>query len=166
MDRFGWVRCRCYEDHRLNPGPVPYEDLYINDEGRLSSRKLDEAKKKLDHQSFRTRYGELELAFEEWLLSEACEHSYGRYCFDWFEEGLFGNGFGELVEACGGEAAFPALSKVVPNSFEGSFPAELAEQALAELDRFVERLGENRYTGPIRNLLVASMETGNPIHWV
>ena len=35
------VRCRCFEEGKLRPGPVPLEDVYVDTEGYLSSRKLD-----------------------------------------------------------------------------------------------------------------------------
>ncbi len=42
------VCCRCFEEGKLKPGPLPYEDLYIDEEGHLYSHKLNDA---------RTRYG-------------------------------------------------------------------------------------------------------------
>ena len=30
LDAF--VRCRCFEEGKLKPGPIPLEDLYIDDE--------------------------------------------------------------------------------------------------------------------------------------
>lgn len=51
------VRCRCFEEGRLKPGPVPVEDLYIDEEGYLSSRKLNAAYKKYDYRQYRARYG-------------------------------------------------------------------------------------------------------------
>lgn len=35
------VRCRCFEEGKLKPGPVPYDDLYIDGEGYIASRRLD-----------------------------------------------------------------------------------------------------------------------------
>lgn len=37
------VRCRCFEEGKLVPGPIPVGDLYVDEEGYISSRKLDKA---------------------------------------------------------------------------------------------------------------------------
>ena len=60
------VRCRCFEEHRLNPCPVPYEDLYIDVDGYLSSRSLDEAHAKYDYRQIQARYGQLDDEFRDW----------------------------------------------------------------------------------------------------
>lgn len=54
------VRCRRFEEGKLKPGPVPLEDLCIDDEGYLWSRKLAAASKKFDHRQIEARYGVLE----------------------------------------------------------------------------------------------------------
>ena len=59
------VRCRCFEEGKLKPGPVPFEDLYIDEEGYLSSRKLSEAYSKYGYRQYREHYGDLDDAFEE-----------------------------------------------------------------------------------------------------
>lgn len=46
------VRCRCFEEGKLKPGPVPVEDLYIDSDGYLASRKLDEARETYDGRRF------------------------------------------------------------------------------------------------------------------
>jgi cytochrome c oxidase assembly protein Cox11 len=40
LDAF--VRCRCFDEEKLKPRPVPVEYLYIDNDGHHSSRKLDE----------------------------------------------------------------------------------------------------------------------------
>ena len=132
------VRCRCFEEHKLNPGPVPYEDLYIDDEGYLSSKTLDEARSRFDYRRFDARYGELEDAFRDWLDEGACEHPYGDYHSDRVANWAGVCQFEDLVEECGGEEAFPLLSKMLPHANGGSYPVELVEPTLAELDRFIE----------------------------
>lgn len=39
LDAF--VRCRCFEEGKLKPGPMPLEDLYIDDEEFICSKLLD-----------------------------------------------------------------------------------------------------------------------------
>lgn len=45
LDAF--VRCRCFEEGKLKPGPIPFEDLYIDDEDYISSKFLDQKRKEL-----------------------------------------------------------------------------------------------------------------------
>ena len=39
LDAF--VRCRCFEEGKLKPGPIPFEDLYIDEEDFICSKFLD-----------------------------------------------------------------------------------------------------------------------------
>ena len=70
------VRCRCFEEGKLKPGPVPFEDLYIDSDGYLTSRKLDEARETYDGRRFEARFYELDRAFDVWL-EQCCEHEDG-----------------------------------------------------------------------------------------
>lgn len=135
------VRCRCFEEGRLKPGPVPVEDLYIDEEGYLSSRKLNAAYKKYDYRQYRARYGKLNDAFEEWA-DHACEHEYGEYCSEWVNNWSGVSGFEFRVDEAGGEAEFPLLSKMLPHVNGGTYPVELAKPTLKELDRFVEKVSD------------------------
>lgn len=168
------VRCRCFEEGKLKPGPVPFDDLYIDEEGYLSSRKLEDADLKYDYRQFRARYGELYDALEDWA-DHACEHEHGEYCNEHVGNWSGVHVFEGLVEDAGGEAEFPLLSKMLPRVNDGVYPAELAKPTLEELDRFVGKvaeidesvLWEGKYwtAETIRILLKASIETGNPIRW-
>lgn len=178
LDAF--VRCRCFEKGCLKPGPVPVADLYI-DEGHLYSRTLSEAQERLDHRRFDARYGELEDAFDHWLR-QPCEHEYGEYCSEWVANTSGWALFDHLVKEAGGEQAFPVLSHLLPAGNGGLYPAEKALATLKELERFIEvvthppfattfedvgYLFEGRYPTAerLKRLLVASIETGNPIVW-
>lgn len=132
------VRCRCFEERKLNPGPVPYEDLYIDSEGYLSSKKLDEARLRFDYRQYDARYGDLSDAFRKWLGEEACEHPYGDYHSDRIANWSGVHQFEDFIETCGGKEAFPLLSTMLPDGNGGFFPAELAGPALAEMDRLFE----------------------------
>ena len=137
------VRCRCFEEHKLTPGPVPYEDLYVDEEGYLSSRRLDEGRRRYrsDRRRFDARYGLLEIEFEAWV-DHCCEHEYGDWCNEWVSNWAGAREFEDLVEAAGGEGEFPLLSHLIPSGNGGTHPAELAGATLAELDRFVARLAD------------------------
>ena len=133
------VRCRCFEEGKLKPGPVPFEDLYIDEEGYLSSRKLSSAHSKYGYRQYRARYGELDDAFEKWA-DHACEHEFGDYCTEWVSNWAGVAAFECRVEEAGGEAEFPLLSKMLPRGNGGIYPVELAKSTLEELDRFIEKV--------------------------
>lgn len=135
------VRCRCFEEGRLRPGPVPLDDVYVDEEGYLSSRKLDAARARLTYRQFLARYGDLQREFEKWADS-CCEHEGGEYCSERVSNWSGCGEFEELVEEAGGEAEFPLLSTLLPDANGGAYPAEKAAATLAELDRFVEKLAD------------------------
>lgn len=135
------VRCRCFEEGKLKPGPVPLEDLYIDEEGYLWSRKLAAARKRFDHRQFEARYGVLEQQFMEWTHS-CCEHEDGEYCSEWVSNWGGCARFRDRVRAAGGEDEFPLLSRLLPHANGGLYPAEKAAATLVELDRFIERISD------------------------
>lgn len=133
------VRCRCFEEGKLKPGPVPLDDVYVDEEGYLSSRKLDAARGRLTYRQLDARYGELERAFRRWADS-CCEHEDGEYCYERVGNIAGCAEFDSLVKAVGGEVEFPLLSKLLPHANGGTYPAEKAAATLAELDRFIEKV--------------------------
>lgn len=135
----GTVRCRCFEEGKLRPGPVSIEDVYIDEEGGLASRMLDEARKRLRWQDFHARYGELNREFYDWAWS-ACEHEGGDYCDEWVSNWAGCAQFEGLVEELGGEAEFPLLSDLLPRGNGGLYPVSKAQATLDELDRFIARV--------------------------
>lgn len=133
------VRCRCFEEGKLKPGPVPFEDLYIDEEGYLSSRMLDDAHSRYGYSEYLKRYVELEDAFWKWK-EHACEHEDGDYCCEWVSNWVGVAAFRCRVREAGGEADFPLLSKMLPDANGGLYPVELAEPTLEELDRFIGKV--------------------------
>ena len=131
------VRCRCFEEGKLKPGPVPYDDLYIDAEGYLASKKLDLKRAAMDRRRFDARYGALDEAFFDWS-EHCCEHEDGDYVTEWVSNWGGCAQFEARVEEAGGEDAFPLLSHMLPHGNDGLYPADLAEVTLKELDRFIE----------------------------
>ena len=168
------VRCRCFEEGRLRPGPVPLDDVYVDEEGYLSSRKLDAARARLTYRQFLARYGDLQREFEDWADS-CCEHEDAELCAEHVANWSGCAEFRELVKRAGGEKNYPLLSALLPDGNGGTYPAEKAAAALAELDRFAEWVAANapqvirggRYgtAERLRRLLEASLASGNPIRW-
>ena len=165
------VRCRCFEEGKLKPGPVPFDDLYIDGEGYLSSRKLDDAGSRFNLRQMWARYYDLETAFEEWA-NHACEHEDGEICSEHVGNWSGVAAFSSWCEKIG-EDKLPILNHILPPGNGGTFPAEKAEAALAELDIFDAELkarSRGAWCGTfaneaLRELLNASLETGNPIRW-
>ncbi len=135
------VRCRCFEEGKLKPGPLPLDDLYIDEEGYLSSHKLDAAYERLTYRQFDARYGDLQREFEDWTVS-CCDHEYGEYCSERVGNISGCAQFEAVVEAVGGEAEFPLLAKLLPHTNGGTYPAEMAAATLEELDRFIEKVSD------------------------
>lgn len=195
------VRCRCFEEGKLKPGPVPLDGLYVDDEGYLASRKLDAARKRLDHRRFDARYGELEDEFYEWTES-CCEHgdeevwvsaqcgsfplSIAPYEEVWMVGGkiCFYRAGCDPVETTHFKQIMPEApdgkgcwrTKVI--CFDTGAVTETAYAFGSKANPGVERefyvtskkapfLYEGKYwtAERIRRLLVASIETGNPIRW-
>ncbi|WP_302397704.1 hypothetical protein [Eggerthella sinensis] len=131
------VRCRCFEEGKLRPAPVPLEDLYIDSEGYLASQTLDTAYKEYGYAQFQTRYGALDDEFRRWL-DEPCEHADGEACSECIANWAGVHEFKGLVEEAGGHSTFPLLSTMLPRTNGGCLPASSAPTALEELDRFIE----------------------------
>lgn len=131
------VRCRCFEEGKLTLGPVPVEDLYIDETGHLASREIDAANEKYSGLRFRMRYGKLQKEFRRWV-EQCCEHEYGDYCSEHISNWAGCDEFKELVKAAGGADVFPLLSNLLPESNDGMYPSEKAAATLEELDRFLE----------------------------
>ena len=135
LDAF--VRCRCFEEGKLKPGPIPFEDLYIDDEDYISSKFLDQKLEELGSDLFCERYGDLESDFLDWI-DNACEHEYGEICSE-----SVGNFCGVLniyadLSSDEGESKYPLLNNMLPSINDGLYPVEKAQPTLDELDRFIE----------------------------
>lgn len=133
------VRCNCYEQGELKPGPVPYEDLYIDADGYLSSKMLDAERERLDRRRFDARYGDLERSFNDWTYN-CCDHEDGDYCLEWVSNWAGCAQFASLLEEAGGAEEFPLLSTLLPDGNGGTYPTEKAEATLEELDRFIAKI--------------------------
>lgn len=135
LDAF--VKCNCFEEHKLKPGPVPYEDLYIDVDGYLSSKKLDSMLQKYDFDKFDARYGKLWDQFIEWKET-CCEHEGCEYSREWVSNWWGVWHFTHLVEVCGGKEKFPLLAELLPHANGGFYPAAKAEATLLELEEFLK----------------------------
>ena len=135
LDAF--VRCKCFEEGKLKPGPIPFEDLYIDDEDHICSKFLDQKREELSFELFWERYGDLECDFLDWTHS-ACEHKNGAICSE--SVGYFCGIFSidAVLSSDKGESKYPLLNNMFPNSNDCLYPVEKAQPTLDELDRFIE----------------------------
>lgn len=92
------VRCTCFGEGGLRPGPVPVEDLYIDDEGCLASRTLNRCRCELDVRRFDARYGALAEEFDAWL-EQSCEHVQGEQ-LETHVDGISDCADGPTIETC------------------------------------------------------------------
>jgi hypothetical protein len=135
------VRCRCFEEGKFRPGPVPFGDLFIDEDGYIWSKKLAAAYKKYNYRQYQARYGTLDHDFDCWS-DNCCEHEEGCSCIVWVSNWAGCAKFESLVAEMGGEDVFPLLSNFLPDANGGCYPAELAAATLEELDSFVARVSD------------------------
>lgn len=133
----GTVRCTCFEEGLMEPCPVDIEDIYIDENGYLSSRTVDEAYDSMDHRSFYAQYGKLQDEVYDWSCN-GCSHEDGEVCWEPVSNIAGCARFSFLIDEVGGEEIFPLLSHLLPSGNSGIYPADKAEATLAELDRFIE----------------------------
>lgn len=133
------VRCRCFEDGFLLPGPVPAEDLFIDEEGYLSSKTLASAYEEYGYRQYSARFESLDRAFDEWL-EHPCEHEFGEICTEWVANMAGKARFCSIIDDLGGEASYPLLAHILPSGNGGCFPPEKAQAALEEIDRLLEEI--------------------------
>jgi hypothetical protein len=74
-----------------------------------------------------------------------------------------------LVRELGGENRFPILTKYLPVVNHGIIPVEFAGQILDELiqlEKGQSIIGMYAYMiEPLKKVIQASVQTGNPVHW-
>ena len=137
LDAF--VACNCLRDGKLsNPlEPFTMDDVYRDAEGLLSSRMLDCFLVQLGFEEYMRCYGALDRRFSDWL-DKPCEHEGREYLSECVSNWSGIGQFRSIVASLGGEVAYPILSHLLPGGDGGSFPAELAAEAIEEIDELVE----------------------------
>lgn len=122
-----YVACNCFEEGKLSEPPEPFtmDDVYRDEEGFLCSHMLDNLRKGLSYSDHWDRYDSLIRSFEQWT-ERACEHEDGEYFSEWVSNWSDARQFQSIVEELGGR------------SNGGCFPAELAAEAIAEIDDLTE----------------------------
>lgn len=135
LDTF--VRCRCFEEGKLKPGPIPFEDLYIDDEEFVCSKLLDQKRKELSSEQFEELYGDLERDFVDWTYN-ACEHKDGEICSERVGNFCGLLSIGAVLSLDEGESKYPLLNTMLPDGNGGVYSVEKAQPTLDELDRFIE----------------------------
>lgn len=153
MELFASVRCRCLEEGKLKPGPIPPDDLFVDYQGYLASRKLESAYSRYSYRQVKARYGGLDDAFEEWL-DHACRHGCCDRCFEWFD----GDDLARFRSDCTkvGKEWLPNLCGIFSGAYCFGLPAEKAAAALEELDALDGELSEREGRHPVDVLVDAA----------
>ena len=140
LDAF--VPCNCFEKGKLPKPPDPFsaEDLFRDEDGFISSRKLAEECERLGYQEFNARFGALSRLLEEWA-EHACEHEDGEYLDERVSNWAGVAQFEDIVEELGGRERYPILSNLLPEANGGFFPANQALGAIREIDDLIEAAG-------------------------
>ena len=118
LDAF--VRCRCFEEGKLKPGPIPFEDLYIDDEEFICSKLLDQKRKELSSEQFEELYGDLERDFVDWTYN-ACEHEDGEICSERVGNFCGLLSIGAVLSSDEGESKYPLLNNMLPDGNGGLY---------------------------------------------
>lgn len=105
--------------------------------------------------------------FTLWL-EDCCEHENGEYCSEWIGTwGMYGV-FQDAVEEAGGKEVLPLLGHMLPTANGGQYPVEKTEATLVEVEQFIRITRDECARGmaySLQRLLLASLETRNPILW-
>jgi hypothetical protein len=129
LDAF--VRCRCWEEGRTSPPPVPADQIAVDEDGILNPT--------IPYQGNE----ELHRAFSLWRRHDACAHEWMEAA--WARIGS-GGSYALFREALGhaGWHRFPVLKAELPVIFHGMMSAAAAARMLEELRRLtgVVALGE------------------------
>ena len=147
LDAF--VRCRCFEKGLISKPPLPMEDLYVDDDGCVWSHTLDEEHERLGREEYSRRYNDLEHQLIRWC-DTCCKHEGMHICDEWVCNSSGWSELQWLFQQLGDLT--PTLADMLPNGNEGSFPAALAERALAELD-FLEKEAPSLMPGKYTSLV-------------
>ena len=154
-----YVRCRCWEEGRLKPGPFPLEQIEIDDDDDMPSAPVVPGGHDL----------ETLIAFDIWVMT-CCEHE--DMCL--VSERIANiAGMGQLrrgLEAAG--AACATLRSVIPDTNEGRVEPAVSAVCLEELAAFeashvylADPLGYDYMCASLRKLFEASVATGRPVIW-
>jgi hypothetical protein len=138
LDAF--VRCNCFELGLTKEPPIPREELFVDEDGCISSVKASEAYSTMEYEEYREKFGELDDKLWEWK-KECCAHPEMDYCSEWVGNWYAVRFFEGLVEQLGNKES-PLLPSIIPNGNGGVFPAEKAPAALDELQRLLSRISE------------------------
>lgn len=104
------------------------EDLYVDDDGYVWSHTLDEEHERLGREEYSRRYNDLEHQLIRWC-DTCCKHEGMHICDEWVCNSSGWSELQWLFQQLGDLT--PTLADMLPNGNGGSFPAELAEKALA-----------------------------------
>jgi hypothetical protein len=154
-----YVRCRCWEEGRIKPGPFPLHQLEIDDDDDMPATPI--AAGEIDM--------EVLIAFDSWVRS-CCDHENMHLVSE-----RIGNiaSMGHLrhgIEAAGQPCA--TLHSVLPETNDGRVAPNISAICLKELAAFeassvysVDPSGFDFMCASLRKLFEASVQTGRPVIW-
>jgi hypothetical protein len=154
-----YVRCRCWEDGQIKPGPFPLDQLEIDDYDDMPATPIVPGGHDM----------EILIAFDSWVRS-CCEHE---------NMHLVSASIGNIASMghlrYGFEAAGPpctTLRSVLPETNEGRVESEISALCLKELATFeassvysADPSGFDFMCAALRKLFEASVQTGRPVIW-
>jgi hypothetical protein len=180
MAIYGYVKCICFKQN--NTLAPPCKEYLRNMDNGLNQDIFLEIPD--DQYEIHANYFEELKELLYYWIKVVCEHENTGYAETFIEDNSSFLSFRLAIEKSGDEDIFPVLSKYLPYGNDDILPKELAQKALEELKYFEDKIAESidtnnifaehmvkiavqyyRIMESLRQLLNASIETGNPIIW-
>lgn len=175
MNIYAQVRCRCYEDGMLKPGPVPFSDLYLDEEDAICSQSIDAAEMDdaVTLEEWKRDWEALSNAYEQWRQYGACAHKDMAYCSAWLGNAGDVAEYIELIDSLNQRHRYDGLLTHVPVADFVQLAPEACQGLIGELKPLIGQVEaehpnccqQRRYLFGERllRLMQAPAEVGNPL---
>ena len=159
MGYTAYVRCACWEEGRIKPGPFPLDQLEIDDYGDMPSTPVVPGGHDI----------EILIAFDLWVKS-CCDHEDMHLVHERIGNIASMDHLRHGIEAAGAPCA--TLRSVLPDTNEGRAEPGVSSVCLKELAAFevsqiylAEPSNYDYMCDALRKLFEASVRTGHPVIW-
>lgn len=175
MNIYARVRCRCYDDGMLKPGPVPFPDLYLDEEDAVCGQSIDTAEMDdaVTLEEWKRDWEALSAAYEQWRQYEACAHEDMAYCSAWLGNTGDVAEYIELIDSLNQWHRYDGLLTHVPVADFTQLAPETCQSLIGELKSLIaqmeaeraDRCQQGRYLFGERllKLVQDSAKVGNPL---
>ncbi|RYQ70084.1 hypothetical protein PG2103B_0548 [Bifidobacterium pseudolongum subsp. globosum] len=175
MNIYARVRCRCYDDGMLKPGPVPFSDLYLDEEDTVCSQNIDAAEMDdaVTLEEWKRDWEALSAAYEQWRQYGACAHEDMAYCSAWLGNTGDVAEYIELIDSLNRRHWYDGLLTHVPVANFTQLAPETCQSLIGELKSLIGQVEKGHpdrcqqgcylFGERLLKLMQASAEVGNPL---